>query len=68
MTPDPTLTDDELARLDAHSWSGSFVTPSVKVRRLIAALRASRAENASLSSQLSTYQAKERDCWRAVGW
>jgi hypothetical protein len=35
---------------------------------LVAALKATRAENASLASQLSTYQAKDRDCWRAVGW
>lgn len=75
---DPTLTNEELAESDiewlrAILWSPSNHAPTRlqaadTLDCLIAALRTLRAENASLSSQLATYQAKERDCWRATGW
>lgn len=52
MTPDPTLTDEELAEIQlAGPWEPTDLVP-----RLIAALRASRAEAEELKAKVDYYR------------
>lgn len=58
MANDPTLTDEELKRHEDRSWLGIPMTP-VATRRLIAALRASRAEIEELRKSQITHEYDE---------